>query len=487
MKSTVHKWLMRLDGIQPERPAVWLALVVLIKGLFFLYFAFQFQHHWPVHLLVEKWAVLSGDSRSYFEPINAWLKGDGYTGACRMPGVLPIYAPLVLVFGENSAKVALVVLQWAFASVAIYLFALAIYRYCSSKRVFISVLLLLAISTFVGIWDHYLYMESLAVSALMCSTFFLQRMWSSKRKSAALFAGVFLAWAIFLRPVFIMFVPIIAGIILLHRASRTQKLVALIGVVLPLTLALTAWNVRNYNKFGRIIFMQDAFDQCYAQMKTHHLHLRDLMIAWGGDFQEWSVGTEFAFFLNKKDNPSFVFPKHVFTSACNQDSLVDLRKNYQLSLIDSPQRLAAIAKVSESAIRFKEAYIKEKPVRYYCLNRLELLRKFIAGGRVDNLPLAAKNKMTTDQWLMKMGSTMLFSAVMLLGTLAAVVLSFQKKSMLWWLAGIPLSTIVLLGPALGFIEQRYLVPVYPFLVACICLCISHYSPVRTKRVSPPSA
>jgi hypothetical protein len=471
-----QKWLRQLDAIQPERTAVWLTVVFCIKGLLFVYFAFQFQQHWPKHLLVNNWAVLSGDSRSYFEPVNAWLNGNGYSGACRMPGILPVYAPLAWLLGESAAKVVLVFIQWAFASLAIYLFALAMFRFSQSKRVFYAVLFVLASSTFVGIWDHYLYMESLAVSSLLCASYWLERMWSGKSKNAAFLMGVFLAWAIFLRPVLIMFVPLLAGIFIVHRTSLQQKIKWMVLVFLPLVIALSAWNVRNYTQFGRVIVMQDEFDRCYAQMKTHHLHLRDLVIAWGGDFQEWSAGTEFAYFLQKKEAPTYRFPDHVYSSVCNVDSLVELRRNYQLSLIDSPERMQAVAKVSASAIRFRDAYIQEKPIRFYLINRLELLRKFIAGGRVDNLPLAAKENMSIDQWAMKLFSTALFMGVMLFGAASAILLSFRKKSMLWWLAGIPLSTIVLLGPVLGFIEQRYLVPVYPFLVACIALCLHFYWP-----------
>ena len=473
------KLLSKIDQINPAEKWRWLMVTIVLKGILFLFLAFYFQKNWEPEKVVSGIAIHSGDTNSYLRPILDVVAGNGYTSICRMPGILPIYGPLAAVFGPTSAEAALVIIQFLFASIAVYILALWALDLSKSKRAFLATLVLGSMSTFVAVWDHYIYMESFSVSALIIGLYLLHR--SSKNPAWSLIAGagLLLAWCVFLRPILIMVIPIAALFVFFGNSSSLPWITRIKHssiFILPLLVFIGIWSSYTKAKTGERIFLQGSFEQCYRQMPEHHLHLRDLMIAWGGDFQEWSENTEFAWFIRKKENQKFQFPDRVFTSAYNLDSLKVLRANYQLASADrdtsAQVKSLAMAKVIDSSDRFLESFKREKGFDFYVKNRLLLLKKFIVPGHVDNLPFLSVNQMTPDQLVVKLWSVILFHLVFIFGSIAAVYLFFTQLRSYYLLAGVALATIFLLGPVLGFIEQRYLVPAYPLLLICLINAIS---------------
>lgn len=470
-----------IDQINPAEKWRWLMMTIFLKGAVFLFLAFYFQKNWEPEKVIAGIAIHSGDTNSYLRPILDVVAGNGYTSICRMPGILPIYGPLAAVFGAKSAEAFLVIIQFLFASLAVYITARWAFELSRSKRAFLATLVLMSLSTFVAVWDHYIYMESFAVSALVIGLYLLHKASQSLKWSFIWGAGFLLAWCVFLRPILIMVLPIAALYVFfgymtsLAWMSRVKRTLIF---VLPLIVFVAAWSSYTKARTGERIFLQGSFEQCYRQMPEHHLHLRDLMIAWGGDFQEWSENTEFAWFIRKKENTKFHFPDRVFTSAYNLDSLKVLRENYQLAAPEtdttSEVKALAMAKVIDSSDRFLKSFKEEKTLDFYLKNRALLLKKFIVPGHVDNLPFLSVNQMSPDQLVVKLWSVILFHLVFILGTTAAVYLFFTQMKSYFLLSGVALATIFLLGPILGYIEQRYLVPAYPLLLICLVNAISFF-------------
>ncbi|MEN9347540.1 MAG: hypothetical protein RLZZ77_1051 [Bacteroidota bacterium] len=476
----LKRLLFSIDQLQPLDRGRWLAVIALLKGILFALLAFYFAKNWEAEKIVSGIAIHSGDTNSYLRPILDVIKGNGYTSICRMPGLLPIYAPLALLFGNTAGEAALVVVQFFLAVIAVYTLAKWTFDISGSKRAFLAVLILASLSTFTGVWDHYIYMESLSVSALIIGLYQVKQFLANNQWSYLWQAAILLAWCVFLRPILIMVFPVVLVYVLAHfygKTSFVSKVKRLVVLIFPLLLSIGIWSAYSKNRTGERIILQGSFEQCYRQMPEHHLHVRDLMIAWGGDFQEWSENTEFAWFIRKKENKTFVFPDRIYTSAYNLDSLKVLRQQYQLAANDTltaEQRGIAMAKVIDASDRFLASFKKEKPFDYWVKNRILLLKKFIVPGHVDNLPFVSVNQMSADQFLIKLWSVILFHLVLVLGTLSALYLFFTQMKHYWLLAGFALATIFLLGPVLGFIEQRYLVPAYPLLLVCLVNFISSF-------------
>jgi hypothetical protein len=78
--------------------------------------------------------------------------------------------------------------------------------------------------------------------------------------------------------------------------------------------------------------------------------------------------------------------------------------------------------------------------------------------RLDNLPFPKVSDMKLYQKLTKAGYLVLLNLVSLLG-LIGIFVSFSRKNLY---VIIPLSIVFIVACLLGFVEQRYLLPAYPF-------------------------
>jgi hypothetical protein len=152
----------------------------------------------------------------------------------------------------------------------------------------------------------------------------------------------------------------------------------------------------------------------------------------------------------------------------NADSLLLLKANYHLALQADRQNLPDLPSKSQHVIqqaqRFLDAYKAEHALDYYFVNRFRLLKLFLFPGRLDNLPLPARADMNVFQFAMKSFYLILLSAIILFGLLSFAWLYFKKHHHVLPLLAFPLFHIAILGVYLGYAEQRYLTPAYPFLI-----------------------
>ncbi len=458
----------------------WLALALLLKTIIFAYFAYEFQSNWEARHIQNGVVIFYKDSFTYYIPVEEWVDGKGYRGACRMPGFLPIYAPLYSLFGADAARLIMIILQVLLDAIATYLIALWAFRIRPERVVFLFTFAIAAFSSFVSIWNNYALSDSWAVSTLIFAFYFLQCYGADRRWSQLLIAGIWMCWSIFFRPIHLLALPVVAVyLFILHGAlfTRTLRLVKMGSVfLLPLTICISCWTWRNHAVYGRWIPLQDDPSVCYYNLQDFHLALRDNIIAWGMDFQEWSLQTEFAWFLDAKNDEPCPISQRVFTSYFNADSLEVLKSNYQLALAsensDSIEFASRRAQVIQSSQAFLASYQEEKPLDYYVFNRLRLLRLFLFSGRVDNLPLPARQDMSHSQFFIKLSCLLMLTAVIVLGLLGTFVQILRSSGADRWLLLYPVLHILVLGAILGYPEQRYLTPAYPFLVAASAMLLA---------------
>jgi hypothetical protein len=84
--------------------------------------------------------------------------------------------------------------------------------------------------------------------------------------------------------------------------------------------------------------------------------------------------------------------------------------------------------------------------------------------------------MNIFQKLFKIGYYLLLLLVNTLGIMSILYAIVKRdKTLMAWLL-MPVTMVVVLAGIMGFIEQRYLVPVYPlFLVSALCLILSMHA------------
>lgn len=462
----------------------WFGIAVSIKLLLFILFAANFIQNWPANWIVNHIFIVSGDTSGYYAPVESFVNGGGYSSYCRMPGLLPIYGPFYFLFGANWGKTCVIILQFLTSAFSVYVLSKAASLLFKNKRIFYITFFLYVFSSFVSIWDHYGYSDSFSTSFLIFSFFLFVRYLENGKNNFIVFSGIFLTWSLFFRPinglifacfVFILFVTFFRDF--KHFAKATTLF------VLPCIIAITTWSAYTFNTHKKFIFLQGSFSDCYAALPVEHLAIRDLIITWGGDFQEWSIGTEAEWFFSKKIDykTKNFFSESTFTSQYNLDSLLNLKIEYDSLRGKTPLpqsvKLDIQNKIVASAERYRAAYIAERPGSFYFFNRLKFLQKFMFPLHLDNLPFPKVSEMKLYQKVVKGGYLLLLNLVSIMG-LIGILISFSSKNLY---GIIPLITIFAIACILGFVEQRYLVPEYPFLVVYAAFLANVLNNFRLKK------
>lgn len=445
----------------------WIGIALLIKLVLFILFAVNFLQNWPAHFIINHFFIGSGDTAGYYEPVEAFAKGLGYTSYCRMPGLLPIYGPLYFLFGEAWGKTGVILVQFLFSATSVYFLARAAELIFKSRRIFLITFFLYAGSSFVSIWDHYGLSDSFSTSFLVLGFYFFAAYLNSARSRDLILSGFWITWSIFFRPINGIIFPCLLLIFLIqYRSQLLQFIKGACLFLLPCILAIALWTTHNYVFHKKLIMLQGSFSDCYGQvLPEEHLAIRELVIAWGGDYQEWSKGTEADWFFSKKGNyrAKNPFTETIFTSRYTLDSLLWLKVNYDS--LRGPVRLPEAKRDSiktqmiAAAGRYTTAYRTERPFRFYVLNRLKFLQRFTFPARLNDLPFPELSKMALYQKVLKLGYLLLLNLVSLTGLIGTVMM-FRRRNIY---GIIPISMIVIVAGVLGFVEQRYLVPAYPFL------------------------
>lgn len=443
----------------------WIGIAFAIKIPLFIFFATQFYDNWPAEKIINGVFIESGDTSGYYDPAEDFSNGLGYTSYCRMPGLLPIYFLLRLLFSAVWTKTLIIFLQFIASTTSVYVLALIAQMVSGKESVFRLTFFVYALSSFVSIWDHFGYSDSFSASFLIFSVYFLLVYRQNKHNSHLFLSGFFLAWSIFFRPVHGVFIPALALIYLcdLKQILPSIKRMTIFG--LPLLISLSAWTFYNYREHHRLVVLQGPFTECFSSITKEIASIRELITAWGGDIQPWAKGSAAQWFFDPKSiNTNMELrEKNEITSVYNMDSLMLLRKAYFDFRSDSTptaQKPILEQYIAQRSALYVRSYKKEKPFRYYFTNKLRLLKSLLVAERLDNLPFPKLSAMKFYHKALKAGYYLLLLFINIVGG-SACLLALRKKN---YLALAPLSMIFLLAVILNTVEQRYLVPVYPFLL-----------------------
>lgn len=481
----------------------WFSIVFAIKLLLFVFFAFQFYQNYPAAQTTHRFFIIDGETGSYYAPIECMAEGKGYSikeaipgtndfyyfpSTRRVPGIAVVYYPLLKLFGINSARVAVIIIQFLLSTVSVYLLGLIAFYLFHSYLVFAVTLLLYSISSFVSIFDHYGISESFSISFSIVGIYFSLRALETKSKLDYWWAGFFLCWSTFIRPALGVSFPAIGLIFLVHAFKQKQFLsikffTQISYFALPLILSLALWTSRNYKVSGKIIPLEDNVHEVQVfAYDARLLSIWDLIGAWGGQITRWSPNSMGEYFLSRQQITSQeAFSERMLNSQCNFDSIKSLQQNYIQSYdrkISFEKRLVLAHRVTEQANRFKRAFKNEKPFQYYIVSPLALTGKFLYFKTVSYLPFPELAKMSFMQKAIKFGYIIFFNLMLLGAALAAIWVIISGHTNARLLLLYPLFYTFVMIVIFIASEQRYVAPIYPFFVLYAALFLSKIIPKK---------
>ena len=476
----------------PSRSSIrkWFWAVLCIKAAWLILFTILRNPGWHPNFSSGLLAIFGGDTLTYYYPVEQLIANGEYYGMCRMPGILPIYLPLRLLFSEVIAHQIIIILQLIFSSIATLLLAILSTRVFQTQRAFVICILLSCITTFISIRDIYLLSDSFCISSLITCIFFLSEYLSGKRKMMLIYAGIFLAWSIFLRQITLLAIPIVGLFLLVHfKRELLKTLTACLILMLPILISLGAWTLRNKLTYGRTIVLVAPLNECMYNLTPELSAIRGLIITVGEDFQPWVKGGGAYWFFNQSiaNDKDFPFADDDFTSSMGADELYELRKDYR-SLSDTSLTSVEYDSLQQSVVSRAETYsveyVQQHPWNFYIGNKIHFASHFLFPDRIDDIPFPSRKDMNLLQLTIKVWSLVSLWLVHALVLCIALVWLLQGKWVLLQWAAIPFIFVIALS-YLGYIEQRYLATSFPFFLlmisGAIARGIDRYKKVNVRQ------
>lgn len=455
-------------------------IIFAIKSLIFVFFANQF-YHYAKDGLVKSWIVVEqADSISYYNPAQLFVEEGTYAGICRMPGLLPQYALFAWPWGHQTSLVLVIVFQFLFSVLSTFLLAMVASRIIPHRWSFSVIALVYAMSSFVSIWDHTMLSDSFAASSMICAIYFLSEYSVKSQWKYLLLAGFWLTWSIFTRQIVILFVPLFPVLWWTWRKDHFMVVVRAATIfALPIMLLFGCWIWRNYRHEKIFVPLIKPIANCWTIYTPQFMKINELLIVWGEDVQYWINGSPAEWFGRmEKQKEIYNFRSEVSTRAFNADSILALQHLYVdfRSINDTSARKAVGEEILRQADAMLLAYKNERKIEYLITNRIRMMKDFVFPNRLDNIPGPSFDKMNLLQKIIKLGYFALLLLVNAIGVLALFyAIITRNRIMISW-SLLPVSLIVMLAGYMGYIEQRYLVPVYPlFLVMAVYFLLNMHA------------
>jgi hypothetical protein len=318
---------------------------------------------------------------------------------------------------------------------------------------------------------------------MIFAIYFILKAKSENKTLPLILSGIFITWSIFFRPIHGILIPLLILLYLIDFKNIITSIKNIALFCFPFVVCIGFWINHNYKLSNRLIVLQGPTTECFPGITEEMVAIRELITAWGGDIQPWAKGSAGRWFfrpqtLSKGENLN---EGNVMTIAYNQDSLVKLRNLFHE--LNKPQdsveeKDSIRTRLIFTAQEYKNSYVKEHPFNYYFSNRVRVLKNLLIRERLDDMPFPSITKMSIFQKVVKGGYFLLLLAVNILGLVSCVIALFRKHK----LAVLPLIFIFLFTFILGYIEQRYLAPVYALNILFIAYL---FDSITQKKIRKP--
>ena len=299
-----------------NKPPVFYILLSIILNFILLYVCNLYNNPNP-----NKIYFLIGDANGYIGGCEELFCNGKYIVsndyASRMPGMSLVYMPLRFLFSKHITLTLFIIIQTILSAISTYLLAVIAEKIFNSRKIFLCVFILYLFCSHVKNYNNYLLSESLAISTLIISLFYLIK-FSEKRNYYLLFlSGSFITWSIFLRP----FILPMLGIFMIYIFINNFRIKNIILFVLPFLIIETLWISRNYYLTSKIIPLQTAgpFTDKYDYYSSKFI--KSFGMDASGDEQAWFLNDKLIKDFNKVRPNDDIFPKYIYTDNLNLDSL----------------------------------------------------------------------------------------------------------------------------------------------------------------------
>lgn len=495
LNNSITRFLFR----NPSRYIFWISLAFLIKGLIPLLLLFHGQRTDP-HLLSFGFI---GDTPSYTDPIESLLSNGHYNPDHRLPGYGAIYYVLRLLFSYNTTYNTIVISQLVVSSLSVYCVALLTRLIVKSDIIFYLTFYFFLISSYSNYFDICLMTEPFCSAFLIFGTWYFALYFEKQKSKYLFFSGLFLAWALFLRPVF-AFILFAYGLIFLIYAIKNKIHFVKPLLIYGLTFIVVdgAWIARNYSVHKKFIPLSNGVYYPYIG-DSYMRHCLEFVQCWGGAVDlpnstsaiSWFGGILFPGEPDVKEYQYDSIPDNIYTSQFNKDSLYLLRNKVrafmamQKPAVDSfykstnkdwfkafailykplkpvsPAAAALQDDIDSRFDRYKASIKKEKPFLYYVKAPVILLGKFLFENNGDyfkrgQIPGLGKFMIHFYHFY--------YLFLLLFGITGIILLAWKgirSNITLLLLCIIPGYTI-LIHPLIRLADNRYLMPAWPFVIAC---------------------
>ncbi|MGP8217168.1 MAG: hypothetical protein ACLQQ4_16480 [Bacteroidia bacterium] len=471
--------------IDPQKWKHWLLLAFLVRLLFFL----SVIHFSQYTGFAGFWGGLRGDSNFYLLPFENLLKNGIYSPDVKMPGYGVFYFPLILFFSKAVACNIVILLQLFLSTFSVYALALTAKNIFKIKNIFHITFFLYLISTFSSLLDPVILTESQTASTLILSVYFITVFFNNYKSKYLFISGIFLTWAIFLRPAFLPLLAFFFLILLISLIRSRRSLLPAIIFAVPFVIVDGTWMERNYAAYRQVIPLTRTVLFPWIA-NSYLLSITEFLQAWQGDIHfentnteaRWFVDKKICTFGEKKQTDTVPFPAYIYTSKFNADS-IKLLKNMitQFGLeskVSASQKAIYQSVIIAKLNLYTQSIKKEKPFLFYVKANLLRLKTML-------LFTSTVAKVYINNYITYYCNTFYYFSLLagFLGIILLLPVVF-KMSLQAIIPAIPLYTILVHSFILKQCENRFLIPAYPFIIISMAYgLIWGYNKLLSPRIN----
>lgn len=306
--------------------------------------------------------------------------------AFRSPGFAFFYIPLRIIFSQNNALIAFIILQTAFNALAKLVIAILIFRFTRNKTLFILSLIGLTTVSYFSQYNNLLLTDSLGLSFLMFAFYFLIKSLNENfNLKILLFSGFLFALAVFLRPFLIIPFAFAGALLLIYLLTSKIhfKKIFLILVCFGASFIVidSIWILRNYNLTQKFIPLASTLhfqDHKHSSFKE----IKKLAGSLGVSNNWWDVESPVFWFFNKNDKRDI---KDVFSDKTlnleQQQKILNARNSLFTSFNPKENIIQRIKLEKKSESLLKEINFELKEHNFFnsqIKTRFLILTKFLS-------------------------------------------------------------------------------------------------------------
>jgi hypothetical protein len=312
--------------------------------------------------------------------------------------------------------------------------------------------------------------DSFSISLLIFSCYFFWLFLEHKKSYHLILFGFAFTGSFFFRQISIVLAPLF--LILLWQSiykisGLTQFLKqAAIAFIVPGSLLLS-WSLHNYNNSGRLIFLVKPINECCGAFTLERLKAGEVLNNWGLNMVHWRPESPGAWFYSKEYQTQ-VHPDIAgkATTQYNLDSILSLKNTY--SDYRNSETESDKTKYGNQFVIKADHVINDFKIQHpwyvRIFSRIGLLYSFIFPVTIDNLPLPRRSQMNASEFMVKVFYFGLLISLNILAVVGSIYFFLYAKKINLYFLSIPWVLCLLLALGLGYIEQRYFAPIYPYFL-----------------------